>query len=106
MRSHTKPGPYQFSHFDVYLIQTNRKTDKQSIYILEFQGALRPSFKALRALRAHLLFQLLTCSLCVHCKQNRIFCKFHEKNRGFSRLKKILQEKKLLNTIFLNFDNL
>ena len=32
-RSHTKFGPDWFSGFDIYWIQTERQTDKQSIYI-------------------------------------------------------------------------
>ena len=30
---HTKFGPDLFSRFDVYWIQTDRQTDKQSIYL-------------------------------------------------------------------------
>ena len=33
VRSHTKFGPDRFTLFDVYWIQTDRQTDKQSIYI-------------------------------------------------------------------------
>ena len=40
---HTKFGPDRFSRFDVYWIQTDRQTDKQSTYIdynfLKFQNS-------------------------------------------------------------------
>ena len=32
VRSHTKFGPDRFSRFDVYLIQTDRQTDRQAKY--------------------------------------------------------------------------
>ena len=33
MKSHTKFGPDEFSRYDVYWIQTDRQTVKESIYI-------------------------------------------------------------------------
>ena len=38
---------------------------------LEIQGASCPSFQAFRALRAHLLFKLRTCSFCLHFKTKK-----------------------------------
>ena len=50
VRSHKKCWPDRFNSFDVYWIQTDRQTNKQTdrqakfIYRLEIQGASRPSF--------------------------------------------------------------
>ena len=36
LRSHKKCGPNRYSRFDVYRLQTNRQTDKQSIHFKNF----------------------------------------------------------------------
>ena len=41
---------------------------------------LNIQYKTSRALRAHLLFKLCTCSVCIHCKtETKKVCRFYEK---------------------------
>ena len=56
-----------------------------------YVSRIKIKLKASGALRAHISYQLWTCSLCVHCKTKTIkrLCGVYKKNRWYSKCSKI-----------------
>jgi len=79
---HKKFGPDRFSRFDVYWIQTNRQTPRQTSQIYRLVGRFAPIFYLNCE---HVLFVYILKQRRKKC------CGFKNKIRGFSRINFFLQ---------------